>query len=170
MGCRFTNEFVYIFDKENVPHFVLNYYGADLNCSYHSDIYLENKSYCVQDLPLTDEVKIEGEFLPYTYSQEWKELLCVGPSENVATILSEAGLADVSISKVVFFRIECSTRCILEYHGFVSCADGTKMFAADFWEQAISQAQSRTDDVVDEYEIVADWIVEQVRNGSFDSL
>lgn len=170
MGARFTNEYVYIFDNDNIPHFVLNYYEADLNCSYRSDIYLGHKSYCVHDLPLTDEVEIEGEFLPYTHSGEWKELFCVGPSENVSTILSEAGLADVSISKVVFFRIECSARCILEHHGFVSCADGTKMFDSDFWEQAISLAKSRTDGVAEQHEIIDDWIVEQVRNGSFASL
>ena len=170
MGARFINEYVYIFDKDNVPHFVLNYYEADLSCSYHSDIYLENKSYCVHDLPLTDEVKIEGEFLPYTHSEEWRELLCVGPSENVSTILSEAGLADVSISKVVFFQIKCSAQYILEYHGFVSCADGTQKFGLDFWKQAISLAESRTDDVAEQHELIDDWIVEQVRIGKLAPL
>ena len=73
MGAKFKTEFVYIIDKNNIPHFVMHYYGANLGDSYRSDIYLENKSYCVHDLFLTDEVEIEGEFLPHVWEKEWRD-------------------------------------------------------------------------------------------------
>ena len=87
MGARFYSEFVYVIDKDNHSHFVQNYYGANLCDSYRSNIYLENKSYCVLDLYLTDEVETEGEFLPRVKETEWREFWQEGPSPDVSTIL-----------------------------------------------------------------------------------
>ena len=162
MGALFQTEYVYIIDQNNMAYFVMNYYGADLGGSYRSDIYLENKSYCVHDLFLTDEVEIEGEFLPRVQEKEWREFLTKGPSENISTILAEAGLADISISKLVFIHMESSSRCILEYDGFVSSAEGVQNFGQDFWGQALSFARAKTGSVAEQEGIIAEWIIEQV--------
>lgn len=164
MGARFVSEFVYIIDQNNIPHFVLNYYGADLCDSYRSNIYLENKSYCVHDLFLTDEVEIEGDFLPYVKEKEWREFLPIGPSENISTIIAEAGLADISVSKLVFIHMRSSSRCILEFDGFVSSVEGVQDFDLDFWEQALSLAKAKTESVAEQEDVIVDWIIEQVRN------
>lgn len=169
MGARFKSEFVYILDQNNTPHFVLNYYGANLGDSYRSNIYLENKSYCVHDLFLTDEVETEGEFLPHVKEKEWREFLPTGPSENVSTIIAEAGLSDISISKLIFIYIESSSRMILEYDGFVSSSEGVQDFDAGFLGQAISHAQTKSGSPAEQEGIVVDWIVEQVQNGNFPS-
>jgi hypothetical protein len=163
-GNRFVTEYVYIFDQNNIPHFVQNYYGADLSGSYRSNIYLENKSYCVHDLFLTDEVETEGEFLPHVREKEWREFLPIGPSENASTIIAEAGLADISISKLVFIYMKSSSSCILEYAGFVSSVEGVQYFDQDFWEQALSFAKAKTGSVAEQEGMIADWITEQVRN------
>ena len=167
MGNRFKTEYVYIIDQTNTPHFVMNYYGANLGDSYRSDIYLENKSYCVHDLFLTDEVEIEGEFLPHVPEKEWREFLPTGPSENASTIIAEAGLSDISISKLIFIYIESSSRMILEYSGFVSSVAGVQDFENDFLGQAISFAQAKTGSPAEQEGMIADWIVEQVQNGNF---
>lgn len=167
MGAQFESEFVYIFDKNNIPHFVLNYYGANLCDSFRSNIYLENKSYCVHDLFLTDEVVKEGDFLPYVQEKEWREFLPVGPSENISTIISEAGLADVSVSKLVFIRISSGSRFILDFGGFISSAGGVQDFDPDFWEQALSFAKAKTGSPAEQERIVVDWIIEQIQNGNF---
>lgn len=167
MGARFQTEYVYILDQNNTPHFLMYYYGANLGDSYRSDIYLPNKSYCVHDLFLTDEVDIEGEFLPHVKETEWRDFLPTGPSENVSTILAEAGLSDISISELIFIRMESSSRMILEYNGFVSSVAGTQDFDAGFLNQAISFARGKTGSPAKQEEIVADWIVEQIQNGNF---
>ena len=163
MGARFDSEYVYIYDRNNTPHFVLNYYGANLGDCYRSDIYLENKSYCVDDLYLTDEVETKGEFLPRVKEAEWREFLSVGPSEDASTIISEAGLADVSISKLVFIRMESSSSLILELAGFVSTATGVQTFDTDFLNQAVSFARTKTGSPAQQEAIIARWIVEQVQ-------
>ena len=163
MGTRFKSEFVYVIDQNNTAHFVLNHYFADLGDCYRSDIYLENKSYCVDDLYLTDEVETKGEFLPYVKETEWREFLPTGPSENVSTIIAEAGLADISISKLIFIYIESSSRMILEYNGFVSSSEGVQEFAADFLNQAVSFARTKTGSPAEQEAIIARWIVEQVQ-------
>lgn len=162
MGARFKSEYVYILDQNNMPHFVLNHYFADFGDSYRSDIYLENKSYCALDLFLTDEVETEGEFLPNVREKEWREFLQTGPSENISTIMAEAGLADISISKLVFIHMTSSSRCILESYGFVSSAEGVQNFDPDFLEQALSYAGTKTGSVAEQEGIVAKWITEQV--------
>lgn len=167
MGARFKSEFVYMIDQNNTPHFVLNYYGANLGDSYRSDIYLPNKSYCVHDLYLTDEVDIEGEFLPHVPEKEWREFLPTGPSENVSTIIAEAGLSDISISKLIFIYIESSSRMILEYSGFVSSAEGVQDFDEGFLGQAISFARTKSGSPAEQEGIVVNWIVAQVQNGNF---
>lgn len=168
MGVGFKTEYVYIIDQNNTPHFVQNYYGANLNDSYRSDIYLENKSYCVHDLFLTDEVEIEGEFLPHVKEKEWREFLPIGPSVDASTIISEAGLADISISKLIFIYMESSSGCMLELDGFVSSAEGVQDFDTGFLEQALSFARAQTGSVAEQEAIIGHWIAEQVRNGDFD--
>lgn len=165
MGARFESEFVYILDKDNLPHYVMTHYFANYGDSYRSDIYLENKRYCVVDLFLTDEVEKEGEFLPYPREHEWRVFLSTGPSENVSTILAEAGLADVSISKLVFVQILSSSRCILEYDGFVSSAEGVQDFDAGVWEQAF--AKTKPGSPADQEYALVDQIVALVQNGNF---
>lgn len=168
MGTRFVTEYVYIIDQNNTPHFVLNHYFANLGDSYRSDIYLENKSYCVLDLYLTDDVETEGDFLPRVREKEWRDFLPIGPSENASTILAEAGLADISISKLIFIYIESSSRLILEFGGFVSSVEGVQDFDRRFLEQAISFAKTKSGSPAEQEGIIADWIVEQVRNGNFN--
>ena len=163
MGNRFNTEYVFIYDQENIPHFLQSYYGANLGDCYRSDIYLENKSYCVDDLYLTDEVEAKGDFLPYVKEAEWREFLSVGPSEDASTIISEAGLADVSISKLVFIRMESSSSLILELAGFVSTATGVQTFDTDFLNQAVSFARTKTGSPAEQEELIAGWIVEQVQ-------
>lgn len=167
MGNRFNTEYVYIFDQNNIPHFAQCYYGADLDGSYRSDIYLENKSYCVHDLFLTDEIEVEGEFLPRVSEEEWRQFLLTGPSEGVSTILAEAGLADISISKLVFIHMSSSSRLMLDFGGFVSSAQGVQDFEPDFLEQAVSFAAVQTGSVAEQEGIIARWIVEQVRKDNF---
>ena len=169
MGAQFTSEFVYIFDENNIPHFVFNYYGANLGDSYRSDIYLENKRYCMLDLYLTDEVETEGEFLPYVQEKEWRDFLLSGPSDNAATILAEAALTDLSVSKLVFVQMISSSRMILEYSGFVSSAEGVQDFDADFLVQALSFATAKTGSPAEQEGFVVGWIVEQIQNGNFTS-
>lgn len=169
MGAQFESHFVYIIDKNNIPHFVLNYYGADLCDSYRTNIYLENKSYCVHDLFLTDEVEEEGEFLPYVKEKEWREFLPIGPSINAATIIAEAELTDVSVSKLVFIRIKSSSRSILEYNGFVSSVEGVQDFDQDFWGQALSFASAKTGSPAEQEGVIVEWIIEQVQNGNYTS-
>lgn len=167
MGNRFNTEYVYIYDQNNIPHFVQCYYGADLDGSYRSDIYLKDRSYCVLDLFLTDELEVEGEFLPRVYEEEWREFLLTGPSESVSTILAEAGLADISISKLVFIHMSSSSRLILDFDGFVSSAQGVQDFEQDFLEQAVSFATAKTGSVAEQEGIIVGWIAEQVRKGDF---
>ena len=167
MGARFTSEFVYIYDQNNIPHFVQNYYGADWGDSYRSDIYLKNKSYCVLDLYLIDEVETEGEFLPRVTEKEWREFLQTGPSDSASTILAEAGLSDISISKLVYVYIRSSSSLILEIDGFVSSVKGVQDFESDFLEQAVSFACGKTGSVAEQERIVVDWITEQIRNYDF---
>jgi len=164
MGNRFVSHYVYIFDRNNIPHFVQNHYGANLGDSYRSDIYLQNKRYCVHDLYLTDEVETEGEFLPYVPETEWRDFLPIGPSINASTIIAEAGLADISISKLLFIYMKSSSGCILEYDGFVSSVEGVQYFDSDFWEQALSYAEAKTGSVAEQERIIVDWITEQIRN------
>lgn len=166
MGARFVSEYVYIFDQNNTPHFVQYYYGAKLDDCYRSDVYLQNKSYCVTDLFLTDEVETEGEYLPRVKEKEWRDFLLTGPSVGVSTILTEAGLADVSVSKLVFIYMMSSSRLMLEYDGFVSSAEGVQDFDSDFLGQAVSFARTKTGSVAEQESMVAEWIVEQVRNGN----
>ena len=163
MSARFMTEYVYIIDQNNTPHFVQNYYGAHLDDCYRSDINLENKSYCVDDLYLTDEVETKGEFLPRVKEAEWREFLSAGPSEDASTIISEAGLADVSISKLVFIRMESSSSLLLEIDGFVSDATGVQTFDTDFLNQAVSFARTKTGSPAEQEAIIARWIVEQVQ-------
>ena len=167
MGNQFETEYVCVLDQTNTPHFLMYYYRANLGHSYRSDIYLPNKSSCVHDLFLTDEVDIEGEFLPHVKETEWRDFLPTGPSENVSTILTEAGLSDISISKLIFIYIESSSSMILESAGFVSDAAGVQDFDAGFLNQAISFARGKTGSPAKQEEIVADWIVEQIQNGNF---
>jgi len=169
MGARFVTEVVYIFDKNNRPHFVQNYYGTNLCDSYRSNIYLENKSYCVHDLYLTDEVETEGEFLPRVREKEWRDFLPIGPSENASTIIAEAGLADISIAKLVFIHMMSSSRCILECDGFVSSVEGVQDFDLDFLEQALSFAKAKTGSPAEQEGHIADWMIAQVQNGNFTS-
>ena len=164
MGARFNSEYVYIYDQNNTPHFVQTYYGAKMDDSYRSDIYLENKSYCVLDLYLSDEVEIEGEYLPRVKETEWREFLRTGPSESVSTILAEAGLADISVSKLVFIHMLSSSRLILEFDGFVSSVEGVQEFESDFLEQAVSFAKGKTGSVAEQEGFIVDWITEQIRN------
>lgn len=164
MGNRFVSRYVYVIDQNNIPHFVMSHYGANLGDSYRSDIYLENKSYCVLDLYLTDEVETEGEYLPYVKEKEWRDFLPIGPSQNVSTILAEAGLADISISKLVFIYMMSSSRFLLELGGFVSTAEGVQNFDEDFLEQALSFATANTGSAAEQEAIIAEWITEQVRN------
>ncbi len=163
MSARFISEFVYIFDQNNEPHFVQRYYGAKYDDSYRSDIYLENKKYCVLDLYMTDEVETEGEFLPRVKEKEWREFLTAGPSPNVSTILAEAGLADVSVSKVLFVYMQSSSRLVLEFDGFVSSAEGVQNFDEDFLAQALSFACAKTASPAEQEGIVAQWLAEQVQ-------
>ena len=167
MGARFDSEYVYIYDQNNTPHFLQCYYGANLNDSYRSDIYLANKSYCVHDLFLSDEVEVEGEFLPRVKEKEWREFLTTGPSENVSTILAEAGLADISISKLVFIHMWSSSRLILEFDGFVASVEGVRDFELDFLQHAVSFARTKTGSVAEQEGIVVNWITEQIRNCDF---
>ena len=164
MGNRFVNDYVYVFDQNNIPHFVMNYYGADLSGSYRSNIYLENKSYCVHDLFLIDEVETEGEFLPHVREEEWREFLQNGPAEHASTIITEAGLTDISVSKLVFIHIMSSSGCILELDGFVSSAEGVQDFVPDFLEEALFFAKTKTGSVAEQEGIVADWIIKQVQD------
>ena len=167
MGNRFNTEYVFIYDQENIPHFLQSYYGANLGDSYRSNIYLENKSYCVHDLFLTDELEMEGEFLPRVDEKEWRDFLLTGPSENVSTILAEAGLADVSISKLVFIYISSSSRLILDFSGFVASAQGVQDLEPDFLEQAVSFAAAKTESIAEQEGIIAGWIAEQIQKDDF---
>jgi hypothetical protein len=164
MGAQFDSEYVYIYDQNNTPYFVQYHYGAAMDDSYRSDIYLKDKSYCVLDLFLTDEVETEGEFLPYVKEKEWRDFLTTGPSEGVSTILAEAGLADISVSKLVFIHMLSSSRLMLEYDGFVSSAEGVKDLDLDFLEQAFSFARAKTASVAEQEELAANWIAEQIQN------
>lgn len=166
MGARFDSEYVYIYDQNNTPYFVQYHYGAAMDDCRRSDVYLNNKSYCVDDLFLTDEVKTEGEFLPYVRENEWRDFLQTGPSEGVSTILTEAGLADISVSKLVFIHMLSSSRLMVEYDGFVSSAEGVEAFAPDFLEQAVSFARAKAASVAEQEELVANWIIEQIQNES----
>ena len=162
MGSRFYSEYVYAFDENNEPHFVMLYYGANLGDSYRSDIYLPNKSYCVLDLFLTDESETEGEFLPHVKQKEWEDFLPSGPSENVSTIMAEAGMGELSVSKMVYIYMESSSRSILEYDGFVSTAQGVRTFGPDVWAQAFAQTQ--TGSAAQQERDIALWIAGQVQN------
>ena len=167
MGTRFQSEFVYIIDQNNIPHFVMTRYCANYGDSYRSDIYLENKSYCVLDLYLTDEVETEGDFLPRVQEKEWRDFLTIGPSENVSTILAEAELSDVSISKLIFIYIESSSRLLLELNGFVSSVEGVQELDTSFLGQALSFAQAKTGSPAEQEGFIVDWVIEQVQNGNF---
>ena len=167
MGARFVSEYVYVFDQNNTPYFVQYHYSAKLDDCYRSDIYLQNKSYCVTDLYLTDEVETEGEYLPHVKEKEWRDFLLTGPSEGVSTILAEAGLADVSVSKLVFVYMLSSSGLMLEYDGFVASAEGVQDFDSDFLGQAVSFARAKTGSIAEQEAAVAQWIVEQVQNGDF---
>lgn len=162
MGVRFISEFVYIFDQNNTPHFVQYCYNADLGDSYRKNIYLENKSYCVHDLYLTDEVETEGEFLPYVKENEWREFFEPGPSANVSTILAEAGLTDISVSKLVFVYLESSSHFIMEYNGFVSTAEGVEALDPEILAEAISLARAKTASPAEQEELVVNRIIQQV--------
>ena len=164
MGAQFDSEYVYIYDQNNTPYFVQYHYGAKLDDCYRSDVYLNNKSYCVDDLFLTDEVATEGEFLPYVRENEWRDFLLTGPSEGVSTILTEAGLADISVAKLVFIHMLSSARLMLEYDGFVSSAEGVQDFTPDFLGQAVSFARAKTASIAEQEELVAGWITEQIQN------
>ena len=168
MGAQFDSEYVYIYDQNNTPYFVQYHYGAKLDDCYRSDVYLNNKSYCVDDLFLTDEVATEGEFLPYVRENEWRDFLLTGPSEDVSTILSEAGLADISVSKLVFIHISSNSRFMFEYDGFVSSRGGVRAFDLEFLERAVSFARAKTASVAEQEELVAGWITEQVQNCHFE--
>ena len=170
MGTRFETEYVYVIDRNNTPHFVMTHYCANYGDSYRSDIYLENKHYCVLDLFLTDEVETEGEFLPYAKEKEWRDFLPIGPSENATTLLSEAGLADIPIAKLIFINMESSSRNVLEFGGFVSSVAGVQDFDAGFLGQALSFARTKTGSPAEQEGLAVDWIVQQVQNGNFNGL
>ncbi len=167
MGARFNSHFVYVIDKNNNPHFVLNGYNADLGDSYRSDIYLKNKSYCVLDLYLTDEVEEEGEFLPRVKESEWKDFLPVGPSADAAIIMAEAELTEVAIEKLVFIWISSSSCNVLDYGGFVSSREGVQYFDQDFLNQALSFARTKTGSPAEQEGIIAEWMIEQVLKGNY---
>lgn len=162
MGARFETEIVYIIDKDNLAYFVSNQYSAKMDDSYRSDIYLPNKSYCVLDLYLTDEVEKEGEFLPRVQKKEWKDFLTTGPSENINIILAEAGLADIAISKVAFVHMLSSSRLLLELDGFVASGEGIQEFDSDFLGQALSFAKAKTGSPAEQEGFIVDWIIEQL--------
>ena len=164
---RYYTEYVYVYDQNNIPHFVQSYYGADLDGSYRSDIYLKGKSYCIHDLFFTDEVEIEGEFLPRVNEKEWRAFLLTGPSESVSTILAEAGLADVSVSKLVFIHMSSSSRFLLDFGGFIASAQGIQELEPDFLEQAVSFAAAKTGSVAEQEGIIAGWIAEQIQKDDF---
>lgn len=164
MGSRFNSEFVYVFDQNNLPYFVQSYYGANMDDRYQSDIYLANKSYCVTDLFLTDEVETKGEFLPRVKEKEWRAFLQEGPSANLSTILAEAGLADISVSKLVFIYVESSSRLVLNYGGFVSSAEGVRDFDPDLLGQAFAFAGTKTGSIAEQEQIAVEWMIEQVQN------
>lgn len=168
MGSRFGTEYVYVIDQNNAPHYVMTRNFANYGDSYRSDICLENKRYCVLDLYLTDEVETEGDFLPQVREKEWRDFLPIGPSENVSTILSEAGLADISVSKLIFIYMESSSRNVLEYGGFVSTVAGVQDFDESFLEDAFSFAKTKTGSPAEQEGVIADWIVEQIQNGNFN--
>ena len=167
MGARFESEFVYIIDKNNTPHYVMTHYFANYSDSYRSDIYLENKNYCVLDLFLTDEVEKEGEFLPYPRESEWRAFLSTGPSEDISIILKEAELSNIPVSKVVFIRFLSDSHSILEHDGFVASAEGVQDFDAGFWAQAYANAKPGSP-TNREYALV-DQIVALVQQGNFPS-
>ena len=143
----------------------MTHYFANYGDSYRSDIYLENKRYCVLDLPLTDEVEKEGEFLPSPRENEWREFWLTGPSENVSTILEEAELTDVSVSMVVFIRFLSDSHSILEHDGFVASGEGVQDFDAGFWAQAYANAKPGSP-ANREYALV-DQIIALVQQGNF---
>lgn len=167
MGARFESEFVYIIDKNNTPHYVMTHYFANYGDSYRSDIYLENKRYCVLDLYLTGEVEKEGDFLPYPRENEWRAFLPKGPSEDVSTILGEAELTDVSVSKVVFVRILSGSHGILEYDGFVSTEEGVQDIDSGIWKQVRSFAKAKSNSPAEQEYAIVDRIVELVQDGDF---
>ena len=168
MSAQFDNEYVYIFDQNNTPYFVQYHYEAKLDDCRRSDIYLKDKSYCVDDLFLTDEVETKGEFLPYVKESEWRAFLQTGPTEGVSTILTEGGLADISVAKLVFIHMLSSPRLMLEYDGFVASAEGVQELTPDFWGQAVSLARTKTASVAQQEELVVNWIVEQIQNGNLE--
>jgi len=162
MGARFETEIVYILDKDNIAHFVSNQYSANMDDSYRFDIYLENKSYCVHDLYLTDEVEKEGEFLPRVQEKEWRDFFATGPSENISTILAEAGLADISVSKLVFIHMLSSSHLLLELDGFTSSVEGVQEFGSDFLGRAFSFAKTKSASPAEQEGFIVDWIIERL--------
>lgn len=168
MGAQFDSEYVYIYDQNDTPYFVQYHYSAKLDDCYRSDIYLNNKSYCVDDLFLTDEVATKGEFLPYVSGNEWRDFLLTGPSEDALTILREAGLADISVSKLVFIHILSNSRFMLTYDGFVSSPGEVREFDPDYLKQAVSFARAKTASVAEQEDLVVGWVTEQIQNCHFE--
>ena len=164
MGTRHRDELVYILDGDNAPHFVQHSYWADLGGCYRSDIYLKTKSYCVTDYLLSDEVEQEGTYLPCTTSEDWKTLLDTTPSSRAATIVSEAGLSHIPVSGVVFFSVSSSARTILDWEGFVSTPQGTRPIPPEVWQTALGWARLSADSVTGQLEILAEGILDWVRN------
>ena len=162
MENQFESEFVYVIDGNHVAHFVMNGYKAKMDDAYRSDIYLPEKKYCVLDLYLTDEKEVEGEFLPGVGESEWRTFFTAGPSENAATILSEAGLGDISPVKLAYIRLKSNSRSILEYDGFVSSAKGAQDFTPEQWVAALTDARSQSGSPAKQEELVVRWLIEQV--------
>ena len=162
MENQFESEFVYIIDKNNTAHFVMNGYKAKMDDAYRTDIYLPEKKYCVLDLYLTDEKEIEGEFLPYIGQDQWRKFFSDGPTKDTATILKEAGLSQVAVSKLAYIRLESNSRSILEYAGFVASAEGVREFAPEDWAAALAYARSKTTGPAEQEPLAVNYLIEQI--------
>ena len=161
MSARFTSEYVYLIDQDNQAHFVQTYYGAMFDDSYRAEVYLADKKYCLLDLYMTDETETEGEYLPFVRGGEWSKFF-TDPTENVRTIIAEAGLSGVSAEKLLFVSMQSNARLTEECDGFIASRAGVEAWDAVLTAEAICLAEDQTASPARQEGKVAQWLVGRI--------
>ena len=158
---EFVSEYVYILDRDDRAHFVQRYYGTKYDDSYRAEVCLADKKYSLLDLYMTDEEETEGEYLPFVRGDEWSKFF-TAPSENVRTIIAEAGLSGVSAEKLLFVSMQSNARLTEECDGFIASRAGVEALDAVLTAEAICLAEAKTPSPAKQEELVAQWLVGRI--------
>ncbi|MBQ3492362.1 MAG: hypothetical protein IJA74_07435 [Oscillospiraceae bacterium] len=158
---EFVSEYVYILDRDDRAHFVQRYYGTKYDDSYRAEVCLADKKYSLLDLYMTDEEETEGEYLPFVRGGEWSKFF-TDPSENVRTIIAEAGLSGVSAEKLLFVSMQSNARLTEECDGFIASLAGVEALDAVLTAEAICLAEAKTPSPAKQEELVAQWLVGRI--------